>query len=321
MGLAWSGDLRVVPAQRTGDAAEVSPAAATSPVTAAPTAVAAATAIAAPAAPVAPTWNTAPIAQPMSGRASELGAQATSAVASAPGVGSAPGSQLIVNSVSGADANPERRRGQTWVPPVDPALLDGYVWPLPKARITNPFGPSPWGSHVVDGRSFHDGIDIATFCGDHIVAAHAGVVLAAGRQFDDQIGWVGDLAAYKARLDAKHLWWTLPITVVIDDGNGYRSIYAHFYQVVVKPGERVTAGQFLGYEGATGRASGCHLHYGLFAPHETATMALEPKAVKDLLVPPAQIARIDPLLVLPRRPGDNTLQPTTSSGTGHDLGT
>jgi murein DD-endopeptidase MepM/ murein hydrolase activator NlpD len=179
-------------------------------------------------------------------------------------------------------------------------MLEGYRSPLPHGRLTLPFGPSSWGSRLVEGKAFHDGVDIATFCGDRIKAAHDGKVLAAGRRFDTQIGWVGDLRPYFDRLDRKHLWTTLPITVVIDDGNGYRSIYAHFSKVVVKRGQIVKAGQLLGYEGATGRASGCHLHYGLFSPLEAATFSIEPDVVKRMKVPRAQIARIDPLLVLPQ---------------------
>ena len=68
---------------------------------------------------------------------------------------------------------------------------------------------------------------------------------------------------------------TLPIVIVIDDGDGYRSIYAHFSKVVVKRGDVVKAGDFLGYEGMTGHASGCHLHYGLFSPLETATFGMD----------------------------------------------
>src|SRR5688572_11894714 len=30
--------------------------------------------------------------------------------------------------------------------PASPAALIGYAWPLPRGRLTNPFGPSPWGS-------------------------------------------------------------------------------------------------------------------------------------------------------------------------------
>ncbi len=189
------------------------------------------------------------------------------------------------------------------------ANLIGYQWPLPHGRLTQPFGPSRWGSGVVDGEPFHDGIDLATFCGDRIVAAHDGVILVASRRYADYIGWIGKLDPYKARLDEKRLWGTLPIVVVIDDGNGYRSIYAHFSKVEVKRGDTVAAGDFLGYEGMTGHASGCHLHYGLFSPLETATFGMEAAIAKRMQLPLVQIARIDPLLVLPPRPQD---QPSSS---------
>lgn len=179
--------------------------------------------------------------------------------------------------------------------------LTGYRWPLAKARVTLPFGPTAWGGWVVDGAKFHDGIDLATFCGDRIVAAHSGVIVAAGRHFDDEMGWIGDLSRYYERLDVKKLWTTLPIVVVIDDGNGYRSVYAHFGRIVVTRGQTVDAGDLLGYEGRTGRASGCHLHYGLFDPLGTGQFAIDPVAEKHMRLPAAEVARIDPMLVLPER--------------------
>ena len=196
--------------------------------------------------------------------------------------------------------------------PPRPETLTGYRSPLPHGRLTLPFGPSRWGSRIVDGTDFHDGVDLATFCGDRVTAAHDGTVLAAGRRYDQQMGWVGDLQPYLDRLDTKHLWSTLPIVVVIDDGNGYRSMYAHFGKVVVKRGDTVTAGQLLGYEGMTGRASGCHVHYGLFSPLETATFEIDPAVVKRMKVPARQIARIDPLLVLPPIAGEPKPSPSPS---------
>ena len=86
------------------------------------------------------------------------------------------------------------------------AALSGYQWPLAHPRLTLPFGPSPWGSRLVDGESFHDGADLATFCGDRVRAAHDGVVLAAGRRYDAAMGWLGDLGPYLRRLDRQHLW-------------------------------------------------------------------------------------------------------------------
>ncbi len=194
---------------------------------------------------------------------------------------------------AGEDSSPSRRLAPL------PSTLSEYRWPIRNARLTLPFGPTRWGSRIVDGERFHDGIDLASFCGDRITAAHDGVVLAAGRRYDDFVGWKGDLTAYKARLDEKHLWGTLPIVVVIDDGNGYRSVYAHFRRVVVVRGDIVQAGDLLGYEGSTGRASGCHLHYGLFSPDEFHTFGFDPEGAARMLLPTEQIARIDPLLVLP----------------------
>jgi murein DD-endopeptidase MepM/ murein hydrolase activator NlpD len=202
-----------------------------------------------------------------------------------------------------ADPPRDRRAISLVVAPTDPSRLSGYRWPIAHPRITLPFGPWRDGSRIVDGEPFHDGMDLATFCGDRVVAAHDGIVIAAGRHYDSQMGWVGDLTPYFDRLDAKSLWTTLPIVVVIDDGNGYRSLYAHFGKIVVKRGDSVHAGQLLGYEGMTGHASGCHLHYGLFSPLETATFGIDPEVANHMLLPLEEIARIDPRLVLPARNG------------------
>jgi murein DD-endopeptidase MepM/ murein hydrolase activator NlpD len=182
-------------------------------------------------------------------------------------------------------------------PPI--ASLRGYVWPLTRGRITLPFKAIPGGTRINDGKLFHDGVDMATFCGDTVRAAHDGVVLAAGRHFDDLMGWVGDLSLYYRTLDARHLWDDLPNVVVTDDGNGYRSMYAHMSSVTVRVGETIEAGQRIGYEGRTGHASGCHVHYGLYSPLERKTFGVRADIVKRLHTPPLEIARIDPLLVLP----------------------
>jgi murein DD-endopeptidase MepM/ murein hydrolase activator NlpD len=190
------------------------------------------------------------------------------------------------------------RTGRELLPP-QPGELTGYVWPLAKGRISLPFKEIPGGSRTRNGKRIHDGLDIATFCGDTVRAAHDGVVLAAGRQFDHVIGWVGDLSRYYATLDEKKLRDDLPIVVVVDDGNGYRSIYAHMSKLTVKVGDTVQAGKRIGYEGATGHASGCHVHYGLFSPLETDVFGVREDIRKSLRTPDWEIARIDPLLVLP----------------------
>jgi murein DD-endopeptidase MepM/ murein hydrolase activator NlpD len=183
--------------------------------------------------------------------------------------------------------------------PRPPQRLTGYRWPLDHARITQGFGASPGGTFMVDGVGFHDGIDIASFCGAPIVAAHDGVVIAAGRLSDEGMGWIGDIAAWRARLAARNLWSALAISVVIDDGNGYRSVYMHFRSIVVKKGEVVRAGDFIGREGATGHATGCHLHYDVYSPEDPRRLHTDPAVVRATLLPAAEIARVDPIVVLP----------------------
>ena len=183
--------------------------------------------------------------------------------------------------------------------PTPPSELTGYRWPLKNARITNAFGVGRPGTEVVDGEVMHDGIDISSFCGAHVLAAHDGVVLTVGRRYEAFVGWVGDLEPYRARLDRRGGWGGLAIAVVIDDGNGYRSIYLHLNLATVKKGDTVRAGQMIGYQGSTGNATGCHLHYALFSPLERRTIAFDPKLAARWRLPALKIARIDPLLVLP----------------------
>jgi murein DD-endopeptidase MepM/ murein hydrolase activator NlpD len=177
--------------------------------------------------------------------------------------------------------------------------LTGYRWPLAKGRLTLPFMAIPGGEFLNGGKRWHDGIDLASFCNDRVYAAHDGLVLAAGRHFDDLLGWQGDLGPYYAFLDRKHFWPNLPIVLVTDDGNGYRSVYAHFARLVVHVGDRLHAGQLVGYEGRTGHASGCHVHYGLFSALETARFGVRADIAKRLHLPPFEIARVDPLAVMP----------------------
>ncbi len=178
-----------------------------------------------------------------------------------------------------------------------PEQLTGYQWPIRKGLITSFFAPRSNGFLVVDGQRIHQGLDVATYCGDRIRAAHDGTVLAAGRNFEDAMGYDGSIAAFESRLQRRHETWALPIVVVIDDGNGYRSAYVHLEDTTVKVGQQVRAGQTIGHEGMTGNASGCHLHYELFRM-DGPWMSIAPEYVKKEGYPPQMRERIDPLRVL-----------------------
>lgn len=180
----------------------------------------------------------------------------------------------------------------------EPEELTGYVWPLRNAWITSRFAARDFGGFlVINGKEVHDGLDLATHCGDKILAAHDGKVLYAGRNFDVFLGYRGKPEQIYARLERLGRVNSLPIVIVIDDGNGYRSMYVHLSKANVEAGDVVQAGDVIGKEGMTGFATGCHLHYGMIrtdGPWQQVVPSLArygyPALVRE---------RIDPLRVLP----------------------
>ncbi len=86
-------------------------------------------------------------------------------------------------------------------------------------------------------RTFHEGLDISTRYGEHVMATAGGRVVAAGRNGDH-----GKM-------------------IEIDHGFGRRTRYAHLSDFAVRVGDDVERGQLIGYSGATGRATGSHVHY------------------------------------------------------------
>lgn len=180
----------------------------------------------------------------------------------------------------------------------EPEALSGYLWPLRGARVTTWYAPIDGGFVVVAGQRIHDGLDLATFCGDTVRAAHAGRVLYAGRRFDPYLGYEDQPDAYFETLKADGLPLTvLPIVVVIEDGNGYRRIYVHLASALVAAGATVRAGQALGREGMTGHATGCHLHYGLIRM-DGPYVPVAPELVAKWHYPAWVRTRVDPLRVL-----------------------
>ncbi len=101
-----------------------------------------------------------------------------------------------------------------------------WIWPA-AGRITQFY--KPW----------HKGLDIANHSGGKILAADSGTVVVAG--------WP-DNTGYGNR-------------VIVDHGNGYRTLYAHLSKISVVAGQTVRRGDKLGDMGSTGRSTGTHLHF------------------------------------------------------------
>ena len=118
----------------------------------------------------------------------------------------------------------------TAVPPVGDGSM---IWPLPgHTSMTTQFGEAD-----AFGNPGHRGIDIPAPEGTPILAAHTGTVLICG--WNDSFG----------------------NQVLIDDGAGFSTRYAHMTATAVSPGAVVTAGQVIGYVGSTGDSTGNHLHF------------------------------------------------------------
>lgn len=179
-----------------------------------------------------------------------------------------------------------------------PEELTGYAWPVRNALITGRVGPREFGQFIVlDGQGAHDGLDLATYCNDRVRAAHDGTVLYAGRNFDPYLGYWGDPAPIYDRLQRLGRVNQQPIVVVIDDGNGYRSVYVHLNKASVEQGMTVSAGDIIGLEGATGYVTGCHLHYTLIRM-DGAWQEVVPR-LAQYGYPPYVRERVNPLDVLP----------------------
>ncbi|MDX8409776.1 MAG: M23 family metallopeptidase [Mariprofundales bacterium] len=128
-------------------------------------------------------------------------------------------------------------------------LRASYIQPVTmNAEFSFPFMPvegvisTPFGARrVVNGesRAPHSGLDIAASAGTVIRLPVAGQVLLVASMY----------------LNGN--------TVVVGHGDGMVEVFSHLQSVAVKQGERLKAGTMLGRVGATGRATGPHLHWGV----------------------------------------------------------
>ncbi len=123
----------------------------------------------------------------------------------------------------------------------DSALLllrDGFAWPA-QGRISGVYGSQ----RILNGKPKrpHFGVDVAAPKGTPVHAAAAGVVAL----MHDDMYYTGK-------------------TVMLDHGHGVTSVYIHMSKIVVRDGETVRQGQPIGAIGKSGRATGPHLHWGVY---------------------------------------------------------
>jgi len=105
-----------------------------------------------------------------------------------------------------------------------------FIWPVSQGAVTSFFGKRK--------RDFHEGIDIRANRGTPVYAARGGEVIYSSRR----IRGYGNM-------------------IVIKHEDGLATVYAHNKKNTVRKGDRVGQGQLIGYIGATGKATGPHLHF------------------------------------------------------------
>jgi murein DD-endopeptidase MepM/ murein hydrolase activator NlpD len=141
---------------------------------------------------------------------------------------------------------------RTWnQPPAAPRFLAGFGWPR-ASSVTGRFGDR----RVLNGKkeSVHYGLDLTGPRGAPIVAAADGEVVLARNAY------------YSGK------------TVVLWHGAGVFTLYFHMDRIDVRPGAQVRRGERLGLLGATGRATGPHLHWSA----KVAGLYVDPESLLEI---------------------------------------
>lgn len=153
----------------------------------------------------------------------------------------------IVHSINGVETKRENISKTVLAKPVEKVILTGskkrpvnekgvasgtFLWPIPSLREITSYFEWRWGT-------FHKGIDIsgANAYGSTIVAADGGVVELA--DWNDGYGEC----------------------VIINHGNGKKTLYGHCSSLLVSAGEAVSKGQPIARVGSTGYSTGAHCHF------------------------------------------------------------
>ena len=121
-------------------------------------------------------------------------------------------------------------------PPPAPRWGGPFTRPL-QGEVVGPFGRRSIINEMP--RSPHSGVDLRAAKGTPVHSIHEGKVLLVAEHF----------------FSGK--------SVVIDHGGAVQSMYFHLEEIKVRQGEDVARGQVIGLVGATGRATGPHLHFGM----------------------------------------------------------
>ena len=134
-----------------------------------------------------------------------------------------------------------------------------YLWPLPEEKrglITSLYG---YKEDVLGGTLFNRGVDIAGEPGTEILAVYDGVI--------EYEGYVGITDEEEQDIDADRVSRANGYVIILGLDDGNKAVYGTLEEdFPLKQGDRVTAGQVIGYLGNSGASTGPHLHFEMQIP-------------------------------------------------------
>nr|KEP22708.1 hypothetical protein DA06_17560 [Georgenia sp. SUBG003] len=123
-----------------------------------------------------------------------------------------------------------------------PASSSFLAPPVPNLYVTSPYGYRVY--PITGGWFMHNGVDLRSACGNPQYASAGGTV-------------VGVRGAYGNGTHGNQVL----INHGVVGGSSYVTVYNHLSRFAVSQGQRVSQGQVIGYTGATGNVTGCHVHF------------------------------------------------------------
>ncbi|HYF10355.1 MAG TPA: peptidoglycan DD-metalloendopeptidase family protein [Candidatus Paceibacterota bacterium] len=136
-------------------------------------------------------------------------------------------------------------------------------WPLSNVSITQYFGNTEFAQSGAYNGKGHNGIDLRASVGTKVFSAGSGIVKATGNTDN------------KAGCYSYGQW------VMIDHPNGLTTLYSHLSLINVSEGQTVARGSLIGYAGATGYATGPHLHFSVFATQGVRVVTYNPSSATN----------------------------------------
>ncbi len=168
-----------------------------------------------------------------------------------------------------ASESERKRKARIHFSEIEPNVR--FIWPI-TGHISSIFGLRRFFNELE--RRPHNGLDIAADEGTPIKATANATVMDTGDFF-----FSGNM-------------------IYLDHGQGIISLYAHLSEISVKPGDVVKQGDIIGKVGQTGRVTGPHLHFAVYANQ----------------------ALIDPMFMLPKD-GNPTMLSTSEKTAGSEKAT